>query len=732
MVKTGDEKKKIDFYVRCVSLFIIFSIFFLTLAYASSSTTGRMENIMASVKPIGDARITGILASSTTNGGISSAEDYNVSNIYGTLSLPNSDSTVTYKISVTVFLASEMKITSITGLDSHLEYELTDYSIGYPLCDANNQCNYGATSEFYLTIKYKQGEYDGVNTTFPYNLVFTFDEVNYKARVGNDYYDTLQQAVDAVPVNTRTTVTLIKNSSELVTIPADKNIVFDLQNNFLSNDGVKNVVVNYGTLEINNGTITSDTSQGAINNESTGHLLVSGGRIIATGTRQAIYNNGGTLEITGSAYLSATTNQRGTVQNLASGNVLITGGTIVSTRYSAVVNINNLTIGVKDGTPDPDSPIIQGYINGVNTTTGFNFYDGIIKGKTASVNDETLISDIETSCDLLHQTESIGGYSYNTLSLAEVVKVYFYPNGGTVGEGYRELRKGTAVGNLPTPVYTDYEFDGWFTDPVNGTEVTSSSIINADTDLYAHWTHISQIIVAEMNGTSYHTLQLAIADVPKNNTLTTITLLRNTSEALTIAANQNIVFDLRNYTISNSGNSPVIANSGTLTITNGRITSNTRQGAINNVAGAVLYVSGGSIEATGIRQAIYNNGGTLYISGTAYLSSTTSERATVQNLSSGHVYITGGTIVSTGFNAIENTATMTIGSKDGNINSSSPIIQGYNYGVNNTSVLNFYDGTIKGITDSINGVVDDLEQNATRIYGTETINGNTYQTVHLQ
>ena len=733
MNKRGNETKKIDFYVRCVSIFIIFSIFFLTLAYASSSSTGRIENIWASVKPIGDARITGILVQSANNGGLSNAEDYNVNNIYGTLALPNSNSTVTYKISVTVFLASEMKISAITGLDSHLDYELTDYQLGYPLCNTNQQCNYGATSDFYLTIKYKDGAYDSSNTTYPFNINFAFEEVNYKARIGSDYYDTLQQAVDNVPKdNTKTTVTLIKNSSELVTVAANQNIVFDLQNNVLSNDGTKNVLINYGIVEINNGTITSDTSQGAINNESSGKMLVSGGRIIATGTRQAIYNNGGDLEVTGSAYLSASSNQRGALQNLASGNVLITGGTIISSAYSAVVNVANLTIGVKDGNPSPNSPTIQGYLNGVNSTVAFNYYDGIIKGKNAAFNNESLLNDIEVGCELLHKKEAINGVNYNTVHLAEVVTVTFDPNDGNCDEASRDLEKGSEIGNLPSPTRTDHEFLGWYDDPDNGVKFSATDIINSDVTLYAHWIHISQIVTAEINGTTYNTLQNAIAAVPKNNTVTTVKLLRNTSETISIAARQNIVFDLQNYTISNKGVNPVISNRGTLTISNGTITSNTTQGAVNNESGGILTVSGGSIIATGTRQAIYNNGVTLYITGSAYLTSSTGERGTVQNLASGKIYITGGTIISTGFSGVVNTATLTIGTKDGNILTNTPVIQGVNYGIDNSSVFNFYDGIIKGKDDSINGTVDDLEQNATRIYGTEVINGDTYQTVYLQ
>ena len=733
MNKIDLQTKKIDFYIKGIFLFIFCSILFLTVAYSATSTTATIEGIMASVKPIQDARITGIMTSSTTNNGISNAEDYNAEKIYGTIELGNSDSTVTYKISVTVFLASEMQITAITGLNSHLEYELTDYQLGNPLCNTNNECNYGATAEFYLTIRYKQGEYDGVNTSYPFDLEFTFAEMNYVARIGSTRYNSLQDAVSAVPTNNvETTVILLKNTTELVTINTNQNVNFDFQNNTITNNGNIPVIENYGTVKIHNGTITSNATQGAINNQSGGNMVISGGRVIATGTRQAVYNNGGTIEITGDAYLSATTNQRGAVQNLSSGNMLITGGTIVSTRYSAVVNTANLTIGVKDGTIDGTTPVFQGGINGINTTMNINFYDGIMKGKTAAINDEIYITDKETGYDLLHGKESIDGAGYKTIRLAEVVVITFDVNGGTVDEQTREHQKGTVIGTLPSPTRTDHEFQGWYTEAVGGRKIDETEVINNDVTFHAQWIHNSQIITAEIGGVTYNTLQQAIEAVPKNNTPTTVTLLRDTSEFISIVAGQNVVFNLQNYTIRNKGVSPVIKNRGTLTITNGTITSNTTQGAINNEIGGVLTMSGGQIIATGTRQAIYNDGGTLTITGNAYLTSSTAERATVQNLSNGTITITGGTIISTGLYGVENTSNLTVGIKDGSIQINSPIIQGVVYGIHNTSTLNFYDGTIKGKTDTIDGTIADQEQNTTRYNGTEVINGETYQVTYLQ
>lgn len=47
------------------------------------------------------------------------------------------------------------------------------------------------------------------------------------------------------------------------------------------------------------------------------------------------------------------------------------------------------------------------------------------------------------------------------------------------------------VGNLPTPVYVGRYFEGWFTEPTGGTEVTALTTVSTDQTLYAHWRDLS-------------------------------------------------------------------------------------------------------------------------------------------------------------------------------------------------------------------------------------------------
>ena len=222
-----------------------------------------------------------------------------------------------------------------------------------------------------------------------------------------------------------------------------------------------------------------------------------------------------------------------------------------------------------------------------------------------------------------------------------------------------------------------------------------------------------------------------------------------------------------NVTISGgtvrSNKSQVIDNSGTMNITGGTVTfyASVNQGLINNNAGATMNISGGTINnpyAIQKGQAVYNLG-TLNISGDAVLISKTKERSVVQNAGTGSIMnisggtisstytncntgavgngagntarITGGTITSASTNAnsgaVTNAGTLYVGSKDGSIDITTPVLQGEKYGVNNTNVFNFYDGILKGATASRNGTITDIENNSQLTTGTD---GN-YNTEYL-
>ena len=179
-----------------------------------------------------------------------------------------------------------------------------------------------------------------------------------------------------------------------------------------------------GKVHIINGTITSSQANAVINNERgdgypVPELYISGGRIIATGTKQAVWNVGGHLEISDDAYLSSTSMNRATVHSLTNGEVFIYGGTIESTGYAGV-RIDStsqlLTVGTKGDGIDTSTPVIRGKSNAILAYKDVKFYDGILMSSTskASIIDRSKIADHDGTINDNGTTE-IDGVIYYTL-----------------------------------------------------------------------------------------------------------------------------------------------------------------------------------------------------------------------------------------------------------------------------------------------------------------------------
>ena len=737
-MKSNQKKKKYK-YSKIIISIILASILFITTGYANHSNDLSI-NTSAFFRIQRDIRITNVVAVETTSNATPNWENHNVDKIMAGISLPNSDSTVTYNINVTNVGNIEACISEITGLPSNLEYTLDNYSLNDMMCDSQDStlCKLGSTSTISMTIGYKDGGYDSSNTNYNIEMDFTFSYmIDAVARIDDSFYDTLQEAIDAVPTDgSETTIILINNTSEAVTIAQNKNIQLNLNNKILSNTGNTNVIVNNGTLRIYGGTITSDAiKNGAINNEATGTIIIDSIRVDVTGGRQVLYNNGGNATITGNAYLTTTTTERATVQNLANGTLTILGGTIISAGSYAVNNAGTMTIGVKDGTINKNSPIFQAINYGIISSTNFNFYDGTVKSKAAAFNNTAKIVDKEEGYKIINGTEVINGVTYKTAHLGITKTVTFNANTGSVSEQTRYVETGEKVGTLPVPEKTGFEFLGWYTLQNGGDQIDSNTIINNNVTFYAHWS--SSTKVAQIGPTIYETLVDAIAAAP-NNTSTTITLLKDTSEILKVGNSKNITIDLNGKTLGNSGSSPIIENNGTISLINGSLRTTAEQSAINNVSG-YLTINNCHIVATGSKQAVYITGGTVEIKGNSYLSSKTTgkaynsdmERGTVQVIS-GTLIITGGRIVGEKQHAVANEDLLIIGSKDGNINASTPILEGFTNGIKSSGTLYFYDGIAKGISDAISGNVSDMEDNSSFVNGTENIDGVSYKTAYLE
>ena len=736
-MKTTNQKK--DQIIKKGPLFLTLIIFInliLGIGYAEFANIDLKIEGEASANSAKEVMITDIKYATSTN------TDHTLSVINEPyLTIMNSkiilgndlSSEITFKIKIKN--NTDFPATYVEAIyDTEIGYDNTDIQFFLNGINTGNILNPKEEKEFTITFKYKESLSEITNNTLNSYINFKFNIQNKVAKINDTYFDTLQSAINSITEdNIETKIELLQNTSELLEINQNKKIIIDLQNHTISNHQSNPIIKNNGTLIIQNGSMTTNAPQGAINNEETGNLKLENLNITATGTKQALYNNGGIAEITGNSTLTSTSNQRPTLQNINNGTLIIKEGTIISYNFSAVINEANMIIGIKDDDPNRNSPSIQGKVYGINSTKNYNFYNGSIKGQESPTNNQSYINDKEERYNIAQTEEIIEERIYKVIFLAETYTVTFDANGGLVNETTRNVAKQERLCTPPIATKSGYILIGWFTDSITGTQINEDTIINDNIIYYAHWVKEA---VAEINGVEYNTIQEAINNVSKDNTPTTIKLLRNTHENITINANQNITLNLQNYTLTNNNENQVVNNRGTLNIINGTIISNASKATIDNNENAKLIVSA-NIISTGTRQAIYNLlRGYVEINENANITSSaigtpdtsTISRGTIQNLRGGTIKINGGTITGLNQQAISNEGLLTIGQKDGNVNNSTPIIQGETYGVISAGTINFYDGTIKGITDSILGNITDNENEI--INATETINNKIYKTTY--
>ncbi len=366
---------------------------------------------------------------------------------------------------------------------------------------------------------------------------------------------------------------------------------------------------------------------------------------------------------------------------------------------------------------------------------------------------------------------------------------------GTVSPTTLTIPKGRAVGTLPVPELTDYDFMGWYTDDTYTAEVTSQTVFNTSTEIYAKWEET--VYVACLGNTCYSSIAKAISKVSANNTKTTITIINDieVKELTTIPSNKWIELDIGTYTISSPLNSTysIFKNQGKLDIINGTITSrggyvfenlngstlnisggtltynntnhteskvieikggtvnisggtltcNSKAAVINVNTGGTLNVSGGTIKGLNNYkgQAVYNNGGTTNVSGTAYLENNSRAaddygRAALHN-NAGTMTILGGTIISKNNAAVKNNDIMTIGDNTNGIDITNPVMQGSTYGLEivDSKSVTIYDGIFKGKGTTADKAINNesLVTSGTAVFNhiTETIDGETYDVAYL-
>ena len=168
-------------------------ILFLTIGFSALEKTLLMDDVEVVVRPEKDIRVTNVESPYGSNSGISQSMDYNVDNINGKVSLPNSSSTVKYTVTVTNIGNVDMGIlsTSVTANGSEGILKATinpsDYVEGDRLCNTNNVCNSGISRTFDVTIGYVSG---ASVLSGDINFIATFDFREYFTITYNGFTNT--------------------------------------------------------------------------------------------------------------------------------------------------------------------------------------------------------------------------------------------------------------------------------------------------------------------------------------------------------------------------------------------------------------------------------------------------------------------------------------------------------------------------------------------------------------
>ncbi len=161
--------------IRFIVFLMGLTICLLTIGFSSFSASMDLREISAIIAAQNLVKVTGSRFESASSGGTSANLTYTDYDIAGSITLPNATSSVTYAITVTNLGNTEVGLSSVTNLDSRLQYTISGYTEGTKLCDDSNpdNCSLNSISTFYITISYADNQ-PVINNAIPFTATFNF------------------------------------------------------------------------------------------------------------------------------------------------------------------------------------------------------------------------------------------------------------------------------------------------------------------------------------------------------------------------------------------------------------------------------------------------------------------------------------------------------------------------------------------------------------------------------
>ncbi len=179
------------------------------------------------------------------------------------------------------------------------------------------------------------------------------------------------------------------------------------------------------------------------------------------------------------------------IGTVASGTIYADGSQVLKVYYTR--NECTVTFNANGGTVDPGTSTV---VYGAAFDTGSwptpvlenNTFNGWFTAQTGGT--EVQSTDVCTASQ-----ELFAQWTSNESTIT------FNANGGTVEPATSVVNTGSTFGSgtggWPTPVLTNYVFDGWFTAQAGGIKVESTDVCGATQELFAHWTGSPYDIVFE-------------------------------------------------------------------------------------------------------------------------------------------------------------------------------------------------------------------------------------------
>lgn len=441
------------------------------------------------------------------------------------------------------------------------------------------------------------------------------------AQIGNAYYATLQEAVDAA--ESGATVTLIGNVNEDITVAADDNITIDLNGCTLT--GVsEHTITNNGTLVIDDiaggGRVTNSTAgKAAVYNAVEATVTLNGGTYTrGTANEYYVIQNQGTMTINdGVTMLQPSDSSSGLTSGWYStpaagttpANLTINGGVFASNgitvKNDEVSNLN-ITGGTFDG--------VDGYEanQSIQNWTTATIEDGTFNSQVISWSQKAADGTIVIQGEL-----SITGGAFNS-GVGAICS--------TAG-GNEQVVEGLTVsaGNFKNGIWSSYVAEGSVFYPAeDGTyKVVTEEEFETVTDNAG---------VALMNGVVYDSLADAVDAAPTDGTQVTITLIDTdgdgivTGSGVKVVEGKNIVidfdgltYDVTNPTVGSPGtetNGFQLLKGSTVKMMNGTLVSDTAKILIQNYCDLTIDDMTLDMSDCGqVQYVISNNSGNTVITG---------------------------------------------------------------------------------------------------------------------